>query len=54
MSETDLKFSRESEQWVRSELETIENVIAEVHEHFPLLEGKQVLRMALAIYGRMK
>ena len=54
MSETDLKFSRESEQWVRNELETIENVIAEVHEHFPLLEGKQVLRMALAIYGRMK
>ena len=54
MRETDLKFSKESEQWVRNELKTIENIISEVHEYFPLLEGKQVLRMALVIYGRMK
>ena len=54
MSQSGQIFPDASREFIQNELKTIENIIAEVHEHFPLLEGKQVLRMALAIYGRMK
>ena len=54
MSRERLESSMFPETFVQKELETIKNVIAQVHEYFPMLAGKYVLRVALAIYERMK